>query len=288
MLVLDIAFTLNNAYAEPLRVLLTSIMASNPKHTLRFHVICSDFSHENRLKNQTIIDYFKNGSIDYKEIDPAMFQGMRLPDYRVFPLETYYQYLLGDVFKELDRILYLDVDIVVRGDLAPLWEMNLDGFYCAGVVDFKCDKNGHKYVLGMSDSDVYVNSGVLLHNLTKIREDKKSQQLFADTFNLKDIIKYADQDIINYTYRGSVKAIDSIYNFGSSYVNRQFSKRRNAVIIHYLGKTKPWRKWNPLRLHEVYYRFEWQMKKILGEPFSLFGMIIQRVFLVRFRAKTAR
>ena len=199
MLTLDIAFTLNNAYAEPLRVLLTSIMASNSEHHLRFHVICSDFSDENRLKNQKIIDFFKNGSIDYKEIDPVMFEGMRLPDYRVFPLETYYQYLLVDVFKELDRILYLDVDIVVNGDLAPLWNTNLTGFYCAGVVDFKCDKNGHKYVLGMTDNHIYVNSGVLLHNLEKIRADKKAQELFADTFNLKDIIKYADQDVINYT-----------------------------------------------------------------------------------------
>ncbi|MFN5447344.1 MAG: glycosyltransferase family 8 protein [bacterium] len=286
MLTLDIAFTLNNAYAEPLRVLLTSIMASNSEHHLRFHVICSDFSDENRLKNQKIIDFFKNGSIDYKEIDPVMFEGMRLPDYRVFPLETYYQYLLVDVFKELDRILYLDVDIVVNGDLAPLWNTNLTGFYCAGVVDFKCDKNGHKYVLGMTDNHIYVNSGVLLHNLEKIRADKKAQELFADTFNLKDIIKYADQDVINYTYRGSIKEIDNIYNFGSSYVNRQFWKRRNAVIIHYLGRTKPWRKWNPLRLHEVYYRFEWQMKKILGEPFNLFTMAINRVLVARMRKKT--
>jgi hypothetical protein len=44
----------------------------------------------------------------------------------------------------------------------------------------------------MADSDVYVNLGVLLHNLKKIREDKKSPELFEDTFKLKDIIKYAD------------------------------------------------------------------------------------------------
>jgi len=285
MLVLDIVFTLNNAYAEPLRVLLTSIMASNPDHFIRFHVVYSDFSDENRVKNQKLIDYFKNASIDYKEIDPAMFHGMRLPDYRVFPLETYYQYLLVDIFKELDRILYLDVDIVVRRDLMPLWKIDLTGFYCAGVIDYKCDKNGHKFVLGMANSDVYVNSGVLLHNLKKIREDKKSQELFEDTFNLKDIIKYADQDVINYTYRGYIKVLDTIYNFGSSYVNRQFKKRRDAVIVHYLGRTKPWRKWNPLRLHEVYYKFEKQMKKILGEPFSYFGMAMNRVFIVRLRSK---
>jgi len=285
MLVLDIVFTLNNAYAEPLRVLLTSIMASNPNNFIRFHVVYSDFSDENRIKNQKLIDFFKNASIDYKEIDPAMFQGMRLPDYRVFPLETYYQYLLVDLFKELDRILYLDVDIIVKGDLAPLWNMDLTGFYCAGVVDYRCDKNGHKYVLGMADSDVYVNSGVLLHNLNKIREDKKSQELFADTFNLKDIIKYADQDVINYTYRGSIKVIDNIYNFGSSYVSSQLWRHHKVVIIHYLGRTKPWRKWNPLRMHEVYYKFERQMKQILGEPFSLFSIIIHRVFVARFRTK---
>lgn len=286
MLVLDIVFTLNNAYAEPLRVLLTSIMASNSAHFFRFHVICSDFSVENRFKNQKIIDFFKKGSIDYKEIDPAMFEGMRLPDYRVFPLETYYQYLLGDLFKELDRILYLDVDIVVKGDLAPLWRVDLNGFYCAGVADYKCEKNGHKYILGMANSDVYVNSGVLLHNLEKIRADKKSKELFTDTFNLKEIIKYADQDVINYTYRGSIKEVDNIYNFGPSYVRHQFSKRHEAVIVHYLGRTKPWRKWSPFRLHEVYYRFEKQMKQILGEPFSLLAMAIHRVFVVRFRTKT--
>jgi len=287
MLVIDIAFTLNNAYAEPLRVLLTSIMASNPQHLFRFHVVCSDFSDENRLKNQKIIDFFKNGSVDYQEIDPVIFQGMRLPDYRVFPLETYYQFLLVDIFKELDRILYLDVDIVVKGDLGPLWKTDMTGFYCAGVPDFNCEKNGHKFVLDMSDDDVYINSGVILHNLEKIRADKKSPELFADTFALQSKLRYADQDVINYTYRGYVKAIDNKYNFGSSYVNRQLWKHRDAVIVHYLGRTKPWNKWNPLRLHEVYYRFERQMKKILGEPFSVFSMIIQRVFVTRMRAKSS-
>lgn len=286
MLTFDIAFTLNNAYAEPLRVLLTSIMESNPKYFLRFHVVCSEFSEENRVKNAKLIDFFGNASIDYTEVNPQRFQGMKLPDYRVFPLETYYQFILADVFKDLDRILYLDVDIVVKGDLAPLYTMDLSGAYCAGVADFRCERIGHKYVLGMSASDTYVNSGMLLHNLKKIREDGKDAQLFEDTLALESRIRYADQDVINYTYRGFIKPVDSIYNYGTPYVRYQFWKRYDAVVIHYLGRTKPWRKWNPMQLHEAYYKFEKQMKAILGEPFNLFAVALHRMVTVRFGAKT--
>jgi len=283
--VLDIAFTLNNDYAEPLRVLLTSILVTNPRSFIRFHVICSDFSEENREKNQRLMDHFKNGSIDYSAVDPTRFARFRLPDYRIFPPETYYQYVLADVFPHLDKILYLDVDIVVNGDLLPLWNLDLTGYYCAGVVDYGCEKKGHKKVLGMADSDIYINSGVLLHNLAKIRADKKSEALFADTVKLEKQIKHADQDVISYTFRGAVKALDSIYNFGTPNVRHELLKRHRAVILHYLGRTKPWRKFNPFQMHRAYYRFERQMKQILGEPYHGAALLWQRLVMARLHAR---
>lgn len=73
-----------------------------------------------------------------------------------------------------------------------------------------------------------------------MRKDNISERLLSNTTKLAEQIEYQDQDIINITFRGQIKEVDSRYNFASSNVIREKSKIKKAIIIHYTGPIKPW------------------------------------------------
>ncbi|WP_330847969.1 glycosyltransferase family 8 protein, partial [Streptococcus suis] len=89
-------------------------------------------------------------------------------------LETYFRILLPSQLPELDRILYLDCDILVKGSLNPLWESDLTHHYLAGVneLDMLHDNSDYRQKIGFTPQDIYVNAGVLLFNLELMRQDK--------------------------------------------------------------------------------------------------------------------
>lgn len=92
----------------------------------------------------------------------------------------------------------------------------------------------------MSLNEIYINAGVMLLNLGKLRKDHMSIKLLNNTIKLAEQIEYQDQDIINITFRGRIKEVDSKYNFASSNVIREKPKIKEAIIIHYTGPIKPW------------------------------------------------
>ncbi|WP_330849102.1 glycosyltransferase, partial [Streptococcus suis] len=76
----------------------------------------------------------------------------------------------------------------------------------------------------MTDPTYYFNSGVLLMDLKKIREDKIESLLFECGHTIKDKIRLQDQDIINVALEGKIKSLDPIYNYG--YMERQENLRK--------------------------------------------------------------
>lgn len=72
--------------------------------------------------------------LDVRVVDDAVFRELKLNIPHV-SRHTYYRYAIAELFPQLDKALYLDADLVVRGSLAELWNTNLGGFLCAGVRD---------------------------------------------------------------------------------------------------------------------------------------------------------
>ena len=94
-----------------------------------------------------------------------------------------------------------------------------------------------------------------------------TQQLFDNTEKLSDIISFQDQDIINITFKGKIKEIDSIYNFTAENIKKEKGKCKQAVIVHYTGRRKPWNKGCRNQLAPLWHKYaklkdEIQNKKI--------------------------
>lgn len=128
------------------------------------------------------------------------------------------------MFPQYDRILSLDVDTIVDGNIDELWELDLNDYYLAGVPEpLKC-----------TDDMQYVNMGVSLFNLKKLREDKMDDKVIEYLNWIP--YKFPEQDCINNLCKGQILTISSIYN-----ANDYTEPCDNPKIAHFANRRDKWR-----------------------------------------------
>ena len=235
---MNIIFCINNAYVRFVSVTMLSILENN-KSDVKFYVLSNDIDTYAKEHLKTLIKEYLNASIEFVYIENKIFLDLKL-NIKYISVETYYRYIIADLFPYMNKCLYLDADIIVNGDLKELYNTNIKDYYCAGAKDLYIQEINYTRKIGLEG--LYINAGVILFNLDKIRQDKMIQKLFDNTRKMKDIIEYQDQDVINITFNGSIKEVDSIYNFASTNIVHEKNKRSGAVVIHYTGPVKPWNK----------------------------------------------
>lgn len=145
----------------------------------------------------------------------------------------------------LNRVIYLDTDIIVEMDIFNLWEENLHGFFLGGV-----DRDEYRnYVkkesfyikLGFNEKE-YFNAGVLLMDLKAIKEKISLKNRSFDFLKKYPWAPALDQDALNFIFKGNYKILDSKYN---QIVNQYYTKNSidfngQKKIWHFAGGIKPW------------------------------------------------
>ena len=166
-----------------------------------------------------------------------------------------YRLLLPEILKEVDKCIYLDSDLIVEGDISELYRIEMDGKCIAGVkagLELATDqfKKERLNELKIPSLDDYINAGVLVFDLKNIRAMNLNQKLKAAGYNG---YRYNDQDAINAVMYSEIKHLPLKYNMSRHWAisndpeyYEYFGKRKyceakkSPVIIHYLGKYKPW------------------------------------------------
>lgn len=166
---------------------------------------------------------------------------------------TYYRLALPDVLLS-DKCIYLDSDTIVRCDLDELYRINIENYYIAGVlaVGYYTNPEKGRYcnLARIPDLEQYVNAGVLIMNLDRMRKDKlvnKFKKLTALRFPSQD------QDIINKVCYGKILLLPFYYNVMTKYADWDIGRYNDAFpkemiqegwsyprIIHYADEVKPW------------------------------------------------
>ncbi|MDR2901750.1 MAG: glycosyltransferase family 8 protein [Lactobacillales bacterium] len=245
---IPVFFAINDAYAQHCCVTIASILNTTPHRFFEFYIMTDAIGVENREKIQSLKNTFDNFKLEFLIIDNKPFEHLKL-NINYISIQTYYRYIIAALKPDLDKALYLDCDLVVNGDLSPYFDTDLTGYYCAGAYDSYIADKGFKKDIGLGEGDLYINAGSVLFNLDKIRQDNIIPELFENTQKLKDVIKFQDQDILNYTFKGKIKEVDIIYNFTSRDMRKYPKKCSKAVVIHYTGEGKPWLSYtkNPMK-----------------------------------------
>lgn len=245
---MNILIATNSNYFMPTIVMLESLIYNNPCE-ITIYLLYSDLS-GNEIDNLLrFIDKKKNVTIITIKVSESMFEGA--PLYLHLTKETYYRLLAQSILpQELERILYLDVDMIINKSIIDFY--NQDFFYdgkeklyvvCEGLGVSLKDKKIYDN-LNIPYDKKYFNAGVLLMNLRLIREKVSKTLIFDYIRNNSDKLYYQDQDILNALFYDDVKYADyrifnqSILNIKNK--DQELETLNNSAIIHYAGSEKPW------------------------------------------------
>lgn len=264
--VMDIMFSASNEFVPHLATAITSILINSlPFESFRFYILDGGISQENKLKIN-LCKQIKNFEIEYIAIDNAVFANCpKTPDCGHISKQTYYRYLIPKFKPELDKCLYFDCDIVVEDSLQSLWNTDMGDNYAAAVEELYDGSSDDALKLGL---DATFNAGVLLINIKKWAEDGISDKLFENTAILqkKGLLKWMDQDVLNFTFRNKVKFVNPEFNLqwnttAAENCTKYTEQERlfaysHPVIIHFNSFSKPWNKTceHPLWKRYYYYR----------------------------------
>ena len=165
---------------------------------------------------------------------------------------------IADYLKNIDKVLYIDADTLIQGDLSKLYKTNIKDYYVAAVKDgLMYQFPEHIEEIGLTWRKFYFNSGIMLLNLKKIRKDNKISDAIQYFNNNNEV--FGDQDVLNVVYGKGVKPISYIYNCNSVYFEKERAEflsdfyqeevpqtsrevYDNAIILHFAGH-KPWTPW---------------------------------------------
>lgn len=287
---MDIAISLDNNYVMPSLALATSIFENNRQHDCRIYLLTDGLAENNVEKfNRLAANYGQQVII--KTIQKELYSN--LPFYKRYTFATYNRFVIAELI-EGPRVLYLDGDMIVRKDLAPLWEVDLEGYAC-GVVE---DQRGDDIFLHNRNeiSTPYFNAGMLLINLDYWRAHHVGQTMIQYLQNHVDTCIYPDQDAANKVLSGKVLYLDYQYNFQEDWFQPQqewqihFSKwdaiieaRKDPAIVHYCRGLKPWFKEciHPLKADFIKYATMhdftgYREKKYYSFPYTVVSYLLYR------------
>lgn len=270
---MDILVTLDQNYLPQLKVLLASIHINHPEQDFRVYLLHSEIPDEDLIKLSEDLTKI-NVKLEVIQVPKESFANAPVTDR--YPQEMYYRLLASEWLpQDLDKILYLDPDILVINPLNDLWDLNIDDYLFAAASHTgktEIANNVNRIRLG-TDSDYY-NSGVLLINLKRCREELSPDMIFNYVReNGKDLI-LPDQDVLNALFEEDILEIDDAqWNYDarnySSYLLRSGGLQKmdwimeNTAVLHFCGRDKPWRKAYARRFGVLYKHYMALTKRYL-------------------------
>lgn len=219
---MNIVFSCDENYAPFLATTMASILTnSDEEDNFTFYILDGGLSRLSKARIGALrkYKYFKINyiSFDYSivEVCPVIYH---------FSKAAYFRFFMADLIPQADRLLYLDVDLIVRTSLAPLYAMELGQNIVAAVPRSKSDRLGMK-------GQMLFNSGVMLIDAAAWRRWKIANKLVSITSEIVDKIELADQDSLNFLFKDHYTYIAKEWNI--KHQNRP--KINTAKILHFSG-----------------------------------------------------
>lgn len=244
---MNIALATDDRYAMACGVCITSVIENNHCEDLHFYILTQGISDDSSSKFETLKKKY-GVEIDILNVDTSVLEGLKVSSR--FPISIYYRLLLPQILK-CDKVLYLDCDIIVKGELKPLWNLDMEGTP-AIVVEDQCSDD-IRVLNRVGREGPYFNSGVMLMNLVYWRDQALSKKCVDFLYENPQICRYPDQDAMNCIIGDQVRYAEYGYNFQElMYMKPEklllhrskweniFKWKSAPVVLHYTGWIKPW------------------------------------------------
>ena len=190
---IEIACAADRAFLPHTATMLASVLA-NAGGEVRVHVLTApDVGRADRKLLAGVGD----APIEVTPVDARLFEGLKAAG--PFPAAVWYRTALPQILRGLERVIYLDSDVLVLDSLVPLWESELGDAWIAAVTNvFPNEEFAHVHCgrLGL-DPARYFNSGVLLMDLNRLRAARSFDRVRDFALANREQLIFPDQDTLN-------------------------------------------------------------------------------------------
>lgn len=270
---MNLLFSIDDSYVDQFKTTLYSVWQNAADKDFSVYVL----QKKELKKNPEIEDFCRKLGLSYHPlvIGEKDFEDAPVTDRY---LETIYYRLLAHEYlpQDLDRILYLDADILCLNDVGELYHLGMgERLYAAAshVADASMTDLVNKLRLQNFEAESYYNSGVLLMNLPAIRQKVQRQKILTYISENDYKLFLPDQDVLNALYGHlTIRIPDELYNYDARY-NILYYARSNGqwdlnwviehtVFLHFCGRDKPWHKDHRGRYGALYKHYQHLMEKV--------------------------
>ena len=249
-------------YVAHSAAMINSLLSRHPRDSVHVHYAPGpDVSRaqEERLAEMVARD---GGRISFLRVPYDRVEGLAEQD---FTKATWYRVFLPDLLPRLDRILYLDCDLLVRDSLQPLFDLDLGRNWIAAVTNVFMPYHAHRPgELGLKDPERYFNAGVAVMNLDAMRRKRLSQKVLRYGRQNAERVGWRDQDALNivlgrrrlrlhprWNVMNSFAVPEAVRVFGEAALREALER---PAVRHFEGpaENKPWHPGNRSDMRDAY------------------------------------
>lgn len=273
-----IVLAFDNNYVPVSAVFIRSLVASkNARSIYKIYIIADRIHPVERIRLENIVSSFDSVSLYFLDAHSESFSAGINPD-RHSTASTFFRLKLPSLFPHLDRVIYLDTDMICNVDLAELMSMDVSNYFYAAALDINhirglweghWQRDYYTSQLQWPEAHVtrYKQAGVILFNLEKMRIEGIEDLLLS---LIDRNFRLMDQDILNIAVPvDEVLQLDFKWNLLTSYRTIKSSRDRlpselyeaymsayeDPAIVHFGGTKKPWNSsGDGTSLHQLFWR----------------------------------
>lgn len=260
---MNILVTLDSGYIDVLCVMLKSLLMADKDTFFTVYVMNSSLTQKDFDKVRDSLPSHRLKLVDIKAKE-NMLAGAPVTDR--YPQEMYYRIFAAKFLPEtVDRVLYLDPDLIVRKPLTQLYNTDMgDNYFAAASHVGRILTKANSIRLQSEEPGPYINSGVMLINTALLRKEQDFRRVYEYIEKRKAVLLLPDQDVISGLYSHRILCIDPfVYNMSERLLLHPSAIEKgvtpgwvadNSAIVHYCGRNKPWKERYTGLLGYMYHR----------------------------------
>lgn len=286
---MNVMYTCDNNYVWLMGISTISLFENNKGiEDLKVYLLGENISQENKAELKKIGDKYN------REVEVIDVPKLNIPPSLVsarWPLSAFTRLFSGVILpSRISKILYLDCDTIITGDISGLDNVQFNGNIAMGVKD--CISGTYKQNVGLDKNSPYINAGVILFDMDALRKVDITCEIESYMEKYEKLINYADQDILNGMFKGKigeldpkfdVMTIDVVHTYEeiqklrrptNFYSEEEIEKaKQNPAIVHYTTNMVVVRPWFSNTDHPYASEFRKYMAMSVWKDYELKEMI---------------
>ena len=229
---IHIGYGIDNNYARCCASSIASFCLNNPTKNFNFHIMAKDLSTINKKQFEQLAQLYSVNIYIYEiNIDTLA----KLPTQTHLPIATYFRFILPLILDNVDKLFYIDADIICLQNADDLFSINLKDNIIGAVPDLPWMNTKRNKALNLRNH-IYFNAGMLIINITKWNKFNTFTKVLQAIQNEPQKFRYLDQDALNLILTNHIQYLDTKFNC----IDINSIEQKNIILLHFAVHPKPW------------------------------------------------